>query len=104
MGTQLSSFDAGQRGEFQHSQRLPTQIRRKGRRIVPQITLRAMSGADGHGVDRGGDKKGARLGNRFAQEVNQCIADALNDFGFWRTFGEAVESSCVAFGARADQS
>jgi hypothetical protein len=46
--------------------------------------------------------------------VRELVARAINAadsakvslselFGFWRTFGEAVECPCVAFGAPADQ-
>ena len=30
----------------------------------------------GHGVRRGGNAEGVGLGNRFAQQINQCVVDA----------------------------
>src|ERR1035438_5765533 len=66
---------AGQRGELEHSQRLPTQFAQGGG---------SPSGdeAPGHvsspalGVHRGGNAQGVGLGNRFTQEVDQCVVDA----------------------------
>ena len=69
--------DAGQRGELQHSQGLPTQLAHgaPGFLSADEPPCRARTG---HGVPvrRGGNAEGAGLGNRFAQQVDQRVVDA----------------------------
>ena len=66
-GDPLLFIDAGQRGELQHSQRLPTQFTHGGDGLssADEPPCRARTG---HGVPvrRGGNAEGVGLGNRFA--------------------------------------
>ena len=59
--------DAGQRGELQHSQGLPTQFAHGGSGFSSADEPPCMAGTVGIGVHRGGNAEGAGLGNRFAQ-------------------------------------
>src|SRR4029079_17908548 len=68
--------DAGQRGELQHSQGLPTQLAHGGSWLPAGDEVPGRAGPAGHAVGRGGDAEGAGLGDRLAEEVNQSIADA----------------------------
>jgi hypothetical protein len=59
-------IDAGQRGELQHSQGLPTHFAQGGGgSSVEQPPCTA--GTAGEGIYRGRNAEGAGLGNRFAQ-------------------------------------
>ena len=69
--------DAGQRGELQHSQGLPTQLAHGGSGLSsadePPCPARTDLGVP---VPRGGNAEGVGLGNRFAQQVDQRVVDA----------------------------
>ncbi len=69
--------DAGQRGELQHAQGLPTQFAHGGAGFLsadePPCRRRTAHGVP---VPRGGDAEGVGLGDRFAQEVDQRVVDA----------------------------
>ena len=69
-------FDAGQRGELQHPQGLPTQFAHRGSGFSSADEPPCVVGAAGQGVARGGDAEGAGLGDRFAEQVDQRVADA----------------------------
>src|SRR3954468_19886135 len=70
--------DAGERGQFQHSQGLPAQLAHRAARFSSADELpRLLAGTDpGVPVHRGGDAEGAGLADRFAQHVDQRVADA----------------------------
>src|SRR6266536_1651939 len=74
MGTQCSSSNAGQRGELQHSQGLPTQFA-QGVVARPLISRHATPAPPGMAY-AARTAEGAGLGNRFAQQVDQRVVDA----------------------------
>ncbi len=69
-------FNAGQRGEFQHAQRLPPQFAHGAFGFVAADEPPSHARAVGEGVAGGGDTEGVALGNRFAQQVEQRVIDA----------------------------
>jgi hypothetical protein len=69
-------IDAGQRGELQHSQRLPTQFAHGGPGLSSGDEVPCQAGAALHAVSSGRDTEGTRLCDRFAQEVDQRVPDA----------------------------
>ena len=69
-------FDTGESGEFQHSQRLPTHFAQGGRlHSADQPPCHASTA--GHGVHRSRNAEGAGLGDRFAQQINQGVTNAV---------------------------
>src|SRR6202012_1402431 len=68
-------LDAGQRGKLQHSQRSPTHLAKRIAKRSANHPIGLVSPA-GQSVDRGGNKKRARLGYRFAQQLNQRVVNA----------------------------
>lgn len=62
--------------ELQHSQGLPTHFAHGCPRLVSADELPCMASTVGIGVHRSGNAEGVGLGNRFAQEVDQSVADA----------------------------
>src|SRR5207248_7150092 len=69
-------IDAGQRGELQHAQRLPTELAHRGSGLSSADELPCLASTAAVGVRRGGNAEGAALGDRFAQEVDQRVVDA----------------------------
>ena len=69
--------DAGQRGELQHAQGLPTQLAHgaAGFLSADETPCPART-ALGVPVPRSGDAEGVGLGDRFAQQVDQRVVDA----------------------------
>ncbi len=69
--------DAGQRGELEHAQGLPTQLAH-GRSGLLSADEPPCMHRTGHGVTvrGGGDTQGAGLGNGFTQQINQSVVDA----------------------------
>src|SRR5205814_5598749 len=70
----MRSFDAGQRGELQDSQGLPTQLA-QGARGSSADQLPCLAGAAGEGIYRGRNAEGAGLGDRLTQELDQRAVD-----------------------------
>ena len=71
-GDPTLSLDAGQRREFQHTQRLPPELTQGALRL-PADRLASLLAAAGEGVDRGGYKQCAGLGDRLAEEIDQRL-------------------------------
>ena len=71
-------IDAGQGGQLQHSQGLPAQLAHRAVGFLSTDELpRFLAGADpGVPVHRGRNAEGAGLADRFAQQVDQRVADA----------------------------
>ena len=68
--------DAGQRGELQHSQGLPTQLAHGGSGFSSADETPCPTRIDvGVPVRRGGDAEGVGVGDRFTQEVDQRVVD-----------------------------
>ena len=69
-------FDAGQRRKLEQAKRLPTELAEAVAEYSANHPACFVT-PTGQGVDRGGNEEGARLANRFAQQVDQIVFDAL---------------------------
>ena len=69
--------DAGQGGELQHAHGLPTQFAHGAPVFSSADETPCQLGADvGVPVPRSGDTEGVGIGDRFVQELEQCVVDA----------------------------
>src|SRR5262245_25518425 len=66
-----------QRGELQNAQRLPTQFAHGGSGLSPGDEVPGQASAALPGVTRGRNTQGAGLGDWFAQQINQRVANAV---------------------------
>ena len=68
--------DAGQRGKLEHAQRLPAQLAHRGRGSPGDETPCSTRTALRVAVPSSRDTQSVGLGNRFAEEDDQCVVDA----------------------------
>jgi hypothetical protein len=68
--------DAGQRGQLQHTQGLPTELAHRGGRSPGDEPPRAAGTALGVPVPRSGDTEGVGVGDRFPEELDERVVDA----------------------------
>src|SRR6201996_2436914 len=68
-------LNARQRSKLQHSQRPPTHLAKRIAQRSADHPIRYVSPI-GQRVNRGGNKKRARLGHRLAQQLNQRVVNA----------------------------